>query len=183
MTLGRLLVRPEFDACYWIDSACRMLCPNHERGSRMRFNSRRVGAAILIAAASLLGSGTSALAAGSPTLRLTPNKNLVNGQVIRITGTGFTPGVTVIFELCASAGHCDIEGGGSVLITASGTFPVTRLKVITGLGAGPGCGMSKATLNSCYIVAAANSGGDDSRVTMHFRLNKVNGFQNLAKNS
>ena len=149
----------------------------------MRFNFRRVGAAILIAATFLLGHGASAFAAGAPTIKLSPNANLRNGEVIRISGTGFTPGAEVEFAMCASAGHCDIEVGGTVFITAAGTFPVTRLKVLTGLGAGPGCGMSNATLNTCYMGASLVLGGDNTRVTMHFRLNKVNGFQVLAENS
>jgi hypothetical protein len=149
----------------------------------MRFNRHRIGVAVLIAATVLLGSGTCALAARLPTLRLTPNAKLTNGEVIRITGTGFTPSAEVFFRMCASAGNCSIEVGGSVFITAAGTFPVTRLKVLTGLGAGPGCGMSNATLNSCYIETGTTLGGDVSRATMHFRLNKVNGFQILAENS
>ena len=95
----------------------------------MRFNLRRVGVAILIAATFLLGHGASAFAAGAPTIRLTPDVNLRNNEVIRISGTGFTPGAEVEFAMCASAGHCDIEVGGTVFITAAGTFPVTRLKV------------------------------------------------------
>jgi hypothetical protein len=123
-----------------------------------------------IALAILLGTATSASAAG-PSVKLTPNVNLRNGEVIRVNGSGFTPG-SIVGVVMSNEGQTDVLGAATV--TANGSF-VTRVKVLTGLGAGAGCGMSATTLRSCILGIGAAS-GPEARVVMNFRLNTVNGI-------
>jgi len=148
----------------------------------MRIAPRLTGITFLIASVVLLGSGTSILAAEKATLRLIPNANIRNGQVVRLTGSGFPPAVELEFAMCDSrvSGKyaCILED--SIFTNKNGSF-TTRLKLLSGLGPTPSCGMTTSTLNSCYIGATTQvTGADRTTVIIHFALNKVNGIANAA---
>lgn len=153
-------------------------------------NIRKMGTTGLIALAILLGTAVSASATTRPTLRLTPNANLHNGQLVRITGTGFIPREQVSVEMClegtppsASTG-CDITVETEATTSVTGAF-TARVKLLTGLGAGAGCGMSHATLTRCVLRANGENyvtGGiaQTAYATINFGLNTVNGEMKAA---
>jgi hypothetical protein len=128
----------------------------------------------MFAMAIMLGSAVSASATTAPTLKLTPNANLRNGEVVRVIGTGFAPREAVELKMCDNAGVCYNPFGA--MANAHGAFNVP-FKVLTGLGAGAGCGMSHATLKDCFVGVPALAGGYITvRATINFALNTVNGI-------
>lgn len=64
------------------------------------------------------------LPAVRPTVAAAPSTGLVNGQVITVTGNGFTPGAPVLFTECAGrSGTCqDYEVAGRTTADAAGGF-------------------------------------------------------------
>jgi hypothetical protein len=146
--------------------------PKDLKGQGMRKGIRIIGIMFLIASTALLGCAEGAFATGKATIRLIPNGNIRNGEVVRITGSGFPPNLEVAFQLCNPrltgkelCGSALV--GGVVDTTAQGTFPVTRLKMLSS-----GCPRGKTTRNLCYMEATtALTGADKATVIIHFAPN------------
>lgn len=117
-------------------------------------------------------------AATTPKITVTPSTNLHNGEAVKVTGKGFTPGDTVFFVECLAnatgEAGCNVVGiPKSATITATGTLPTTHFRVTTGkVGTGT-CGTTKANLKKC-AVSVGNAGGTDSAVgRISFALGKT----------
>jgi hypothetical protein len=128
----------------------------------------RVGLSVAVLAITGLSSGlVSASAATTPKLVVTPSTNIHNGEKVRVTGSGFTPGDSVyVVECLAStkgAAGCNIAGAIGVTITATGLLPKTSFKVITGKIGNGKCGTKTSNLKTCAI-SAGNAAGLDSAV-------------------
>ncbi len=131
----------------------------------------RVALGIAVVGVMALGSGLfaplNASAATKPTVVVTPAKNLKNNEVVKISGKGFTPGDSVFVVECLAhatgESSCSLANLVPVTISATGTFPKTSFKVITGkIGTGY-CGTKKTNLASC-AVSVGNAAGKDSAV-------------------
>ena len=141
------------------------------------FSSTRASKVVLAAvlASSLVGGvvmASSATAAGSPTIKITPAKGLKNGQKVTVTGSGFTPKDNVYIVECLknSTGQADCNALGAVpaVITAKGKLPATSFTVATGTIGPKTCGTSKADANGCNISVGNPSGADSTTTGISF---------------
>lgn len=138
------------------------------------FSTRSIRLAVSVAVLGITGltSGvvgmTSAGAASTPKVVVTPSTNLHNGEAVKVTGSGFTPGDTVFFVECLVSAKgeagCNVNGiPKSATVTASGTLPLIHFRVTTGkVGTGT-CGTTKANIKKC-AVSVGNAAGGDSGV-------------------
>src|SRR3984957_13269170 len=131
----------------------------HGKGAHMiTTRALRIGlcAAMLSIGALAGGLGGSALAgAAGPKIVVTPSTNLRNGEVVRISGSGFKPGDTVFLVECLrkAKGETGCKVASSIppskTITATGLLPRSTFKVSTGkIGSGT-CGTDKANVGDC----------------------------------
>lgn len=108
------------------------------------------------------------------TLVVTPSTGLINGETVKVSGTGFTPRDSVyILECLATAtgqSGCDIQGIPTpVTVTSAGTIPLMTFKVVTGtIGSGK-CGTTVANASACAIVAANISVSDAGAKVISFK--------------
>lgn len=115
------------------------------------------------------GIGGSALAsAATPKIVVTPSKNLHNGTVVHVSGSGFKPGDTVFLVECLRTAKgeagCKVATGipPSETITSTGLLPRITFKVSTGkIGTGT-CGTTKANLAKCAVSVGNATGGDSA---------------------
>jgi hypothetical protein len=119
---------------------------------------------------------TSTVATKPPHLVVTPVSGLTKGKIVRVSGKGFTANDQVYVVQCLAsatgAGGCNIAGAVPVTVTANGTLPLTKFKVITGAIGGGRCGTRKSNLNACEISVGNASGGDSATVRIQFKLPK-----------
>jgi hypothetical protein len=121
------------------------------------------------AAAALILGGlfltADALAAGAanavvPSITLSPDIGLLNGQVVSLTGSGFTPGASFVAVECngqaTGVAGCDTSAIDPITVTSSGTF-TTSFEVSTGTIGNGTCGIS-ATDTLCFVTIGTTSG-------------------------
>jgi len=104
--------------------------------------------------------------------RVSPSTHLKNGDVVTVSGTGFTPGDSVSFAECLvgpiTATRCDVTTFVTVKISRWGVLPVTRFVVKAGKIGPSTCGTKARDLNACDITVANASLHDDAVVHITF---------------
>lgn len=131
--------------------------------------------AMALAAGGAVGASVAG-AATTPHLTVTPIKGLKNGTTVKVSGKGFTPKDTLYIVQCiwnakGSAG-CSIASATPVTVSATGTFPATKFKVVTGTIGNGKCGTKKSNLNNCAVSAGNAAGGDSAVARIQFVLPK-----------
>jgi hypothetical protein len=137
----------------------------------------RVGLCVAVLVITGLSSGLVTLGNASattvPKLVVVPSTNLHNGEKVRVTGSGFTPGDSVyVVECLASAkgaAGCNTLGATPATISATGLLPKTSFKVITGKIGNGKCGTKASNLKTCAISAGNISGGDSAVAHITFK--------------
>jgi hypothetical protein len=106
------------------------------------------------------------------TLTVTPSTDLKNGDVVTLSGSGFTPHDRVYYAECLVGSinetRCDLATFKSVVITRAGRFPPTKLKLATGQVGTATCGTSSSDDSACDISVANSSLGDAAVVNITF---------------
>ncbi|MFY9783978.1 MAG: neocarzinostatin apoprotein domain-containing protein [Acidimicrobiales bacterium] len=138
----------------------------------------RVALSVAVLALSGLSSGilgaTSASAAATPKIVVTPSKNLKNGEKVSVAGSGFKPGDTVFLVEClvkakGEAG-CEVNGiPPQETITATGLLPRSTFKVVEGTIGDGKCGTTKANLKNCAVSVGNATGGDSAVAPIAFK--------------
>jgi hypothetical protein len=126
----------------------------------------------IAAGAMMVGSLTvfaSTIASAAGVLTATPNTGLTNGQVIKVSGSGFAPNESVYVIECiasaTSAAACDLNTATPATTDANGALPATNFKMATGVISGTTtCGTSSSDSNNC-IVSVGTSLGTDTAAT------------------
>jgi hypothetical protein len=118
---------------------------------------------------------SSASAAG-PKIVVTPSTNLHNGEIVKVAGSGFTPGDSVYIVECLATAKgeagCDIKNLVAATIGAGGRLPKYSFKVTTGkVGTGK-CGTTKNNLKACAVSVGNASGGDSAVGRITFKAVK-----------
>ncbi len=94
-----------------------------------------------------------------PTVTITPDIGLLNGQVIRLLGSGFAPGTSLVAVECngraKGVAACDTSASEPITATSSGTF-TTSFSVINGTIGDGTCGTS-ATDSLCFVAIGTTS--------------------------
>jgi hypothetical protein len=121
-----------------------------------------IGAMILGGVAAM---GAATASAAGPTITITPNTALTNGESVSIVGSGYTPADSLFALEClataTSVTGCDT--GTAVPVTASSTGTFTQafnVKSETSIG-GSSCGTTATDLSNC-IIEVANTGDTDA---------------------
>lgn len=116
-----------------------------------------------------IGSGAATVSV--PTITITPSSGLTNGQVVTVTGTGFTPNASVAAVECngsaLTAAGCNTTAPNILSVDASGDFSDTNFAVATGTVGNGTCGTS-ATDATCLISIGTTSGALLTFATMSF---------------
>jgi hypothetical protein len=139
------------------------------------FNMKRFVTSIA-AGAMMVGSLTvfaSTVASAAGVLTATPNTGLTNGQVIKVSGSGFVPNESVYVIEClasaTSAASCDINSVVPAKTDANGVLPPTNFKVATGIISGTTtCGTSSSDLNNCIVSVGTSFGADTAATPVTF---------------
>jgi hypothetical protein len=101
------------------------------------------------------------------TFIVTPSTHLKNGDVLTMSGSGFTPGDRVYYAECLvgpiTEARCDLATYKLAIISPWGIFPTTQLTVKAGPIGGLNCGTNAGNLTACD-VSVANSKLDDAAV-------------------
>ena len=126
----------------------------------------RVSLGVFATAALLVSSGVlSAGAAAGPKLKVTPSTNLRNGEIVKVSGTGFKKGDFVYVVEClvgAKGGaQCNELSATPATINSKGVMPITSFKVSTGSVGNGTCGTKPSNLKKCD-VSVGNAQGTDS---------------------
>ncbi len=104
--------------------------------------------------------------------QVTPSTHLKNGDVVTVSGTGFTPGDRVAFAECLVgtiiATRCDVKTFVTVKINQWGVLPTTHFVVKTGHVGPSTCGTKASDLNSCAITVANSALQDKAVVHISF---------------
>ena len=135
-----------------------------------------MGAIVAVAALTLSGAAglPGASGATSPKLVVTPSANLKNGEVVKMTGSGFNAkDVVFLGEGLARANgqsQCNSAGATPVTVSAKRLLPSTKFKVKNGAIGNGNCGAIKSNRKSCDISAGNVSGGDSAAAVITFRL-------------
>lgn len=104
-----------------------------------------------------------------PALTVTPDTDLVDGQVVEVAGTGFIPGVSLglaqcpagetTIDDCRFAGLAEVDGGGVLSddtdVEVAASFPTTAEDV-------------DCRVEACELVAATFAGGVLARAALAF---------------
>lgn len=106
-------------------------------------------------------------------LTVSPDANLKNGSVVKVTGVGFKPGDTIFVLECLTSvkgeAQCDLKTLKSVTIRSNGDLPAVDIKVATGkIGTGL-CGTKKSNLKGCEISAGTASKADSAVARITFK--------------
>jgi hypothetical protein len=134
-----------------------------------------VGAIVAIAALTLSGAAglPGASGATSPKLVVTPSANLKNGEVVKVTGSGFKAKDVVFLVECLvkakGQSQCNSAGATPVTVSVKGLLPPTKFRVKSGAIGNGKCGTIKSNLKSCDISAGNISGGDSAAAVITFR--------------
>jgi hypothetical protein len=132
-------------------------------------NVRVVAIAVVMAtgvlAGGLLGTAvTNATTAHKVVVK--PSTNLRNGETVRVSGSGFTPGDTVYIVECLvkAKGEAGCNTGAgippSATISTSGTFANIKIKITTGKVGNGTCGTKTSNLKACAVSVGNATGGD-----------------------
>jgi hypothetical protein len=110
---------------------------------------------------------------GPRKLTVRPSTGLKNRQVVKVSGSGFTPGDHVFIVECLKTGHssaqCALSTLKAVTISSGGKLPTTSFKVITGkIGTGT-CGTKATNKGACSVSVANAAKGDSARVPISFK--------------
>ena len=108
------------------------------------------------------------------TLFVTPSSTLKNGEVVTLSGGGFTPRDTVYYAECLvgpiTESRCALSTYKSVTISSTGDFPMTKVRVVTGV-IGPGtCGTGADDAGACEISVANSSLSDATEAKLTFAV-------------
>lgn len=125
------------------------------------------------------GLGAGPASAATPKLIVTPRVNLRNGEVVHISGSGFTPGDEVFPVEClrSAKGESGCKVPNDILqtmkkITSTGLLPPSTFKVTTGKIGNGTCGTTKTNLAKCAVSVGNASGGDSAVGDIVFALPK-----------
>lgn len=122
--------------------------------------------------------GATAASASSPKLVVTPSTNLHNGEKVKVSGSGFKPGDSVVIVECLAKAtgesNCkvDIADLDTATINKSGDLPATAFKVSTGKIGNGSCGTKTANLKKCAVSVGNTSGGDSAVKIIGFKAPK-----------
>jgi hypothetical protein len=109
----------------------------------------------------------------SRVLVATPSTGLSNGESVKVTGSGFTPGDSVFLIECLATSTnqsgCDVASATPVTVGAKGTIASTTFKVLTGKIGNGTCGTTSANAGACAINAGNMTGGDSSQAVIKFK--------------
>jgi len=108
----------------------------------------------------------------APSVTATPATGLKAGDSVAITGSNFTPGLSVYAIEClatatGSAG-CDVATATPITVGADGTLPSTPFTVATGTVGTGTCGTTAADLNACVISVSSATGTDRGATSIAF---------------
>ncbi len=140
----------------------------------------RSSLSLAVAAMAMVAGGSVATsvagASAKPHLVVTPAKGLKSGSTVKVSGSGFSPKDTLYIVQCVwkakgSAG-CSISSATPVTVSAAGTFPTTKFKVVTGTIGNGTCGTKKSNLNNCEVSVGNAAGGDSATVRIVFEKPK-----------
>jgi hypothetical protein len=137
-------------------------------GETMTRNITTLGLAIAVAASA------PAMATG-PRAKPVPNKQLTAGQVLTVTGRGFSPYQTMYIVQCnrdvAAYGEeaCNISNYVQVTTTRKGLVPETMFTVQTGTIGNGSCGTG-ARDRKCYIVISTEDLSQHGRAEVLFAV-------------
>ena len=93
---------------------------------------------LVVTGAVIVGMGSSAAFAVSPSITVTPNKKLANAQVVKVAGKNFPKNDSLVIVQCNSkvatdgSAACDLHNIIGVRSDASGKVPSTSFTVHTG---------------------------------------------------
>jgi hypothetical protein len=123
---------------------------------------------VALAASAVIGgaalSPSNSHAAGSASLSVTPNHDLLDGQTVMLSGSGFRPSASVIVIECTSmstAASCDQSGVKLSSTAGDGSFHNLEFVVHTGAIGDGTCDASA----SCLIAATTDPTGSDPSQT------------------
>jgi hypothetical protein len=124
--------------------------------------SSAAAAALILGGLVLTADALAASAAtvAVPSITLSPDIGLTYGQVISLSGSGFTPGASLVAVECNGQARgvagCDTSAIDPVTVTPSGTF-TTSFGVITGTIGNGTCGISSSD-SLCFVAIGTTSG-------------------------
>lgn len=127
-----------------------------------RLLSSAAAAALVLGGIALTGGGLTASAATTavPSITLSPDIGLLTGQVVKLTGSGFTPGASLVAVECngraTGAAGCDITAPEPITVASDGTFNTT-FSVIAGTVGNGTCGTGAADY-LCFVAIGTTSG-------------------------
>jgi hypothetical protein len=129
---------------------------------------------IVLSVGIVVATAGSAMAA-TPKGKVTPNKNLANGETVTATGKGFSPGETVYVVECndtvktTGEDACDISDFVQATANSKGKVPPTKFNVFTGTVGNGTCGTSKAD-KDCYIAISSEDLSETALVKIVFKV-------------
>jgi hypothetical protein len=113
-------------------------------------------------------------AASAGTLRVTPDSGLRAGEVVLVSGTGFTPRDQLFLVEClASAGSqsgCATATATLVRASSTGSFTATRFRTHVGQIGNGKCGTTTANAKNCAIDIGNANGGDTASAPISFKV-------------
>jgi hypothetical protein len=106
------------------------------------------------------------------TFLVTPSSHLRNGEVLTLSGSGFTPGDRVYYAECLvgaiTEARCDLSTYKLAIISPWGVFPTTHLTVKAGQIGGLNCGTTAGNLTGCDVSVANSKLGDAAVANLTF---------------
>lgn len=138
------------------------------------FSLRKSSVAVLFSVATLLATSTVASASPQPKIAVNPTAGLHNGQIVKVHGSGFTPGDSVYIVECLfkaqGQSDCAIVTATPAKISAKGTLPMTKFKVVTGKVGGATCGTTAKNARACDISVGNVTGTDSTSHRIAFKV-------------
>ncbi len=128
---------------------------------KMRLLLADVTVLALVVGALVLGAPltASATTVTVPSITLAPDVGLLSGQVIRLSGSGFTPGASLVAVECNAHGQgvaaCDTAAAEPLTVAANGTITTTFSTRVGTVGDGT-CGTGP-TDSLCYVEIGTTS--------------------------
>ena len=110
---------------------------------------------------------------GPRKITVRPSTGLRNRQVVKVSGSGFTPGDHVFIVECLAKGSssalCALSTAKAVRIGATGNLPATSFRVITGKVGKGTCGTKPSNKRACSISVGNAAKGDAARALIAFK--------------
>ncbi|MGC8499176.1 MAG: neocarzinostatin apoprotein domain-containing protein [Acidimicrobiales bacterium] len=120
----------------------------------------------------------------TPSVTVSKNSGLKNGQTVTVTGSGFTPGDSVYAVECLKGAtgqsSCDLTTATAITVNTDGTLPSTSFTVVTGAVASGTCGTTAANARNCVIAVANISGGDAGEAPIAFAVGAAKRYLRVA---